>query len=933
MRASLAFTAVLAVDRRRLLAASLALLAGLGGCRLVAGYDPSTERDATLDGRQPDGGVDARRVDAVLVDLSGTDDANTPSPPRHLYLGDPGHLEGEAVATATLNNTDYVAIVGQLGGTLALKGCPPLGVGTNSTNKAAALLLFKRTNDALNCVWGQVFEVKGSDGTGLAAFRGVAIDTSRSQIAVVGDANGPIKLGGVELPNRGNTDIIFGVYDLSTGAHVASASWGSPKGDEGSGVALAEDGDPVVVGTIRGTATFDSSTLTPVPAGSAAAFVARFDLQAKHVGWVKLAGLDPVSDYGKGVAVLGGEAWVVGHLDGSATDNLGDVLVARHMLDNGNQRWLGRFGTSKSGELGTSVAAQGTTVLVGGYAYGQLDFFGTKLGPAFSGQPYGFLTALAPGDNLGGAPDLLAAQRITGGPGASQRVYAVGFDGLTPVACGEFSKSLNGTLTVQMAKASKEGFCLGYTLSNKVLTASWDRIFFAGGDETIRGAAVSGASNARRLIVAGPRTGTVGLPKTAGPAAGVWLSASHALSQGTINAVVADPSGTAIYVGGRLQTGYRDHAGAGGSEGFVARVELATGTPSWITWLSSKGDDVIEALALEGKHLYLAGSFGSGTAQLGGVTIDSSSTNPQQQIAIGVLARLSLLTDGGLDSSWSPKYFVSSTTSARARALVVDASKVYVAGTTSAGLSQPLQKSSAPIFLFAYDRNAEGIPNSWTGAGKHLGGIAKDSQGRPLLYGGHGGDGFVVLLDGALNERHVITLPGGAASIARDGVVVRAADTDGFGLVAIGTFDTSVTLGGTPHPAAPGMASSFVIEIDETSGTLRNSRKLEGDDLETLALTYLGVDRLTLVGSYRGDLEVPLISGTVKLPNVGAVAPLELVLDRQSFATIEARALPTDAPSGRDRAPRAALIANGQLMLVGEGSRALGSQPWIALYP
>src|SRR6516165_4971092 len=137
---------------------------------------------------------------------------------------------------------------------------------------------------------------------------------------------------------------------------------GGPGIDVGTGVAADGAGNVYVSGTLWGTATFGTVSLTS--AGGTDAFVAKLD-SAGNVPWAKHLG-GAGDDAGVGIAVDGsGNAYVTGVFSGTATfgtvslTSAGDTDIFVAKLDGaGNVAWAKRMGGSGD-DAGVGIAVDG----------------------------------------------------------------------------------------------------------------------------------------------------------------------------------------------------------------------------------------------------------------------------------------------------------------------------------------------------------------------------------------------------------------------------------------------------------------------------------------------------------------------------------------------------------------------------------------------
>jgi hypothetical protein len=121
---------------------------------------------------------------------------------------------------------------------------------------------------------GALVTAKDYGGNGLQAVNGIALDSS-GNVAVTGNMQASLTFGGTTLTSAGGTDGFLAKLDPSLDPLWAK-NWGDAKNQESHAVGFKSNGDIVVIGAMKGHATFGSTTL--VAAGSAAtdAYWAKF---------------------------------------------------------------------------------------------------------------------------------------------------------------------------------------------------------------------------------------------------------------------------------------------------------------------------------------------------------------------------------------------------------------------------------------------------------------------------------------------------------------------------------------------------------------------------------------------------------------------------------------------------------------------------------
>lgn len=166
-------------------------------------------------------------------------------------------------------------------------------------------------------------------------------------------------------------------------SHVFSKRFGSTAEQVITSVAVDGGGNVIVTGSFAGTIDFGGGTLTS--AGGTDIFLAKLDVDGRHV-WSWRFG-DGQNQAGNGVAVDGaGGVYLTGFFSGTvdfgggalASAGSRDVFVARFDAA-GNHVWSERFGDAGT-QNGTGLAVDGSgSVVVVGFFVGSIDFGGGTL--------------------------------------------------------------------------------------------------------------------------------------------------------------------------------------------------------------------------------------------------------------------------------------------------------------------------------------------------------------------------------------------------------------------------------------------------------------------------------------------------------------------------------------------------------------------------
>ena len=249
--------------------------------------------------------------------------------------------------------------------------------GSTTLTSAGGNDLFVAKLDASgNWVWA-----KQAGGSGYE--QGLKIKTLPDGSSLVtGYFQGSATFGTTSLTTAGGNDIFVAKLDAN-GNWLWASRAGSSGNDNGNGLAALPDGSSIITGSFRGTAGFDTSSVTSV--GSEDVFVAKLDPSGTWV-WATSGG-SASGDPGKSVSVLAdGSSIVTGLLAGSATfgstslTGLGsnDLFVAK-VDASGSWVWAKNAGGSSS-EYGTGVSAlsDGSSIITGVFA-GTAAFGSTTL--------------------------------------------------------------------------------------------------------------------------------------------------------------------------------------------------------------------------------------------------------------------------------------------------------------------------------------------------------------------------------------------------------------------------------------------------------------------------------------------------------------------------------------------------------------------------
>jgi hypothetical protein len=218
-------------------------------------------------------------------------------------------------------------------------------------------------------VWTWQFGTTAAD-----AATGVAVDAN-GVITVVGHTAGDL-----DGTNAGFDDLFVARFEATGGPPTALLQFGTAANDGANGVAVAADGDVVVVGRTSG-------ALRGTSAGGADAFAIRLRPDGSEVWGVQFGTSD--SDTANGVAIgSGGEVAVVGLTAGPLFGphaGATDAFVVR-LDDSGETLWSAQLGESgDDAAVGAAFDGRGQLVVVGqtdgplaGTLFGEFDAFAVR---------------------------------------------------------------------------------------------------------------------------------------------------------------------------------------------------------------------------------------------------------------------------------------------------------------------------------------------------------------------------------------------------------------------------------------------------------------------------------------------------------------------------------------------------------------------------
>ena len=242
---------------------------------------------------------------------------------------------------------DGTALGGATCGALKLTGGAYIG-GTLKCSAGCTL-------DASGCTW-----VVGTSASSNVDVNGIAADSAGNSV-ITGLFSGSMAMGSTTMTAKGGQDAFVARLGPD-GKYSYVVQAGGTKYTRGLGVDLDGKGNAHVVGTIHGTATFGSTTLTTKKLGWDNIFVAKLDPLGKFVWAVRAGGTD--GDQGTGIGVdSAGNIFISGSLGSASADFGSQTLIkssgnpayfAARLNSSGSFTWAGQ---ATSGGVNDSAAA------------------------------------------------------------------------------------------------------------------------------------------------------------------------------------------------------------------------------------------------------------------------------------------------------------------------------------------------------------------------------------------------------------------------------------------------------------------------------------------------------------------------------------------------------------------------------------------------
>ncbi|MGI4875529.1 MAG: beta strand repeat-containing protein [Janthinobacterium lividum] len=404
-------------------------------------------------------------------------------------------------------------------------------------------------------------------------------------VVVAGSFSGTLTLGGTTLTSAGGTDLFVAKYNPGINAYVWAQRAGSTLNDSVYGL-VVNGSSLYVAGTFDGqTAVFSNTTLTGT-GGFETGYVAKLTDAGNSASFTWAQLVDDGSDcFVESLAVSGNSVYIGGDYtgttltigSGSLSGNVsGDDGFIAKLTDNGSTAsfvWAKAITGPNTANYGTinvyGIVVRGSTVYLSGIFYGTVNFGNYTL------------------TNAGGEGDVAVARLTDAGTTAA------------------FTAALAAGGTGQEFVLNMVGQGTALYLSGQSFSATWPG-----------SSATSGGSN-NAFVCKVTDTGT--------SLALSWLQllggAGGSASQLAVN-------GTGVYVAGNFYGpgtfGSATLLGAGGSDGFVARLADAS-TSSSVSWVQTSGGlagDGNNAVALTPGKVY-AGGFATPLAAFGAQVLTS----------------------------------------------------------------------------------------------------------------------------------------------------------------------------------------------------------------------------------------------------------------------------------------------------------------------
>ncbi len=237
-------------------------------------------------------------------------------------------------------------------------------------------------------LWGKALGGGASDwAVGTSVVAGV-----NGAVAVTGRFSGSVNFGGGALTSAGLTDIFLAMYDTN-GTHLWSRALGGAGSDNGSGVAVDGNGNPVITGSFYNNVDFGSGQPLQGASDRASIFVAKYTAGGSYLWAKSFTDVTTPAGYSadvvaNGIAVDGsGNIALTGGLTGNV--NFGGGLLSGSSKDifmaefdaSGAYRWAQRFVASfPDAGFGITFDANANVLMAGTFQQA-VNFGGGTLSP------------------------------------------------------------------------------------------------------------------------------------------------------------------------------------------------------------------------------------------------------------------------------------------------------------------------------------------------------------------------------------------------------------------------------------------------------------------------------------------------------------------------------------------------------------------------
>jgi hypothetical protein len=434
-------------------------------------------------------------------------------------------------------------------------------------------------------------------------------------------------LSGVCVPLMTDAGMADGKVDPGPALGWAKA-FGSTGRDVFHGLALTSNGDVVAVGSIEGSVSFGGPSLPNK--GERDAAVARFDSTGKHI-WSKSFGGTSTDDIAAVAADEMGNIYLVGSfvgsidIDGLTLTSMGsnDAFLAKLDGATGDRVWALRFGALEGGfelERAIAVSADSTRVSIVGEFFGTANFGGANVTHSGAGDVFAAVYSTADGSHLwsrgfgGTGIDEASGVAFDANDGvviSGKYVGPASFGGPQPLTS---NNSILGDVFVARYTASNGAFVWanGYGSANtdiayKVRVVA-GAAYVVGSFSPSPGMGISlgGAT----LMSAGGSDGFVA-KYDAATGSHIWSkSIGGPGEERSLDLAVTDQIWTAISFSGDTQIGNASYTSVGISDVALGSFNLATGTAGESRAFGGPDVDVVEGVVATATALCVAGSFG-----------------------------------------------------------------------------------------------------------------------------------------------------------------------------------------------------------------------------------------------------------------------------------------------------------------------------------